>query len=203
MTEANRLKTELLSQIEALGPERALLPFSEASIDGNIRQLENVNPIPQPLHPSNSTSLLGDWLLVYASNGTVVTRPIAEITNTFGSAIAVKKVWQTLANDGREIAADNQALIELPLLGEYQLNAEGVWQPEADERTAQVTFKAFSLQATKFLGQPSGRLPALTIPVLEFFRNEALWITSYLDKDTRIGRGATGNLFVFRRRQGI
>ena len=199
MTKTNRLKTELFSQIEALGRERSLLPFSEASIDETIGRLENINPIPQPLHPDSFTSLLGDWQLIYASNGTVVTRPISEMTNTFGSAIAVKKVWQILASKNREITADNQALIELPLLGEYQLSAKGVWQPEPDERTAKVSFNAFSLQATKLLGQPRWSLPELTIPVLEFFRNEALWITSYLDENTRIGRGATGNLFVFRR----
>jgi hypothetical protein len=62
-----------------------------------------------------------------------------------------------------------------------------------------VTFDAFTVQATKFLGQPDWTLLELKIPVLEFLRNEALWITSYLDEDTRIGRGKTGNLFVFRR----
>ncbi|NJK50810.1 hypothetical protein HC931_24265 [Candidatus Gracilibacteria bacterium] len=42
-------------------------------------------------------------------------------------------------------------------------------------------------------------LPELKIPVLEFLKNEAMWKTSYLDRDMRIGRGVTGNLFVFRR----
>ncbi|MGF1478052.1 MAG: PAP/fibrillin family protein [Cyanophyceae cyanobacterium] len=198
MTEANQLKTELFYQIETLGPERSLLPFSEASIDDNIRRLENINPIPQPLRPSNSTALLGDWRLVYAANGTVVTRSMAEIANVFGSAIAVQ-IWQTLASQDRQITADNQALIELPLLGDYRLSAKGIWQPEPDERTAQVSFNTFSLQPTKFLGLPSSRLPALIIPILELFRNKALWITSYLDEDTRIGRGATGNMFVFKK----
>ena len=96
MTKTNRLKTELFSQIEALGRERSLLPFSEASIDETIGRLENINPIPQPLHPDNFTSLLGDWQLIYASNGTVVTRPISEMTNTFGSAIAVASLTVTL-----------------------------------------------------------------------------------------------------------
>jgi hypothetical protein len=29
-------------------------------------------------------------------------------------------------------------------------------------------------------------------------RNEAMWITSYLDEEIRVGLGAKGNLFVFR-----
>jgi hypothetical protein len=192
-------KTELFRQIEILGKERSLLPFSEATIDETIRQLESVNPIPQPLLPNNFPDLIGDWQLVYASNGTVITRPIAEFTSFLGSGIKVKKIWQSLLVEDRKITADNQALIELPLLGEYKLSAEGAWQPEPDKQTAKVTFDAFTARATKFLGQPNWILPELKIPVLDFLRNEALWITSYLDEDPRIGRGATGNLFVFRR----
>lgn len=199
MTINKDLKTQLFSQIEILGKEQSLLPFSDTSIDETIRQLENTNPISQPLLPDNLSSLVGDWQLVYASNGTVVTRPIAEITNFLGSGIKVKKIWQSLAVENSQIIADNQALIELPLLGEYKLSAEGIWRSEPDQQAAKVTFDAFTAQATKFLGQSDWTLPELKIPVLDILRNEALWITSYLDEDMRSGRGATGNLFVFRR----
>jgi hypothetical protein len=57
----------------------------------------------------------------------------------------------------------------------------------------------FSVQATKPLGISIWSLPELKIPVLEFLKKEALWTTSYLDSQIRVGRGATGNLFVFRR----
>ena len=189
------LKTELFRQIEILG-ERSLLPFSEASIDETISQLESTNPITQPLSTNNLSILVGDWQLVYASNGTVVTRPIAEMANILG-AIKVKKIWQSLAVKNGEITANNQASIEL--LGEYKLSAEGIWRSQADQQTAIVTFNSFTAQATKFLGQSNWSLPELKIPVLDFLKNKALWITSYLDEDMRIGRGATGNLFVFRR----
>ena len=200
MMQANQdLKTELLSQIEALGQQRSLVPFSETLIDEIIRKLEKINPITQPLQPSNFDSLLGEWQLIYASNGTVVTRPIAEITNILGSGIKVKRIWQSLTVKEQKITAYNKALIQIFLLGEYQLSAEGIWQPEPDELTAKVTFNTFSGQATQFLGQPSWTLPEVKIPILDFLRNEALWITSFLDEDMRIGRGATGNLFVFRK----
>ena len=189
------LKTELFRQIEILG-ERSLLPFSEASIDETISQLESTNPITQPLSTNNLSILVGDWQLVYASNGTVVTRPIAEMANILG-AIKVEKIWQSLAVKNGEITANNQASIEL--LGEYKLSAEGIWRSQADQQTAIVTFNSFTAQATKFLGQSNWSLPELKIPVLDFLKNKALWITSYLDEDMRIGRGATGNLFVFRR----
>ena len=198
MTQTNRdLKTKLFSQIEILGKEQSLLPFSDTSIDETIQQLEDTSPIPQPLLPDNLSSLVGDWQLVYASNGTVITRPIAEITSFLGSGIKVNKIWQSLAVENSQIKADNQALIELSLLGEYKLSAEGFWRSQPDKRSAMVSFDAFSAQAIEFLGQSDWTLPELKIPVLDFLRNEALWITSYLDEDLRIGRGTTGNLFVF------
>ncbi len=200
MTQASQdLKAQLFSQIEAVGQERSLLPFADTSIDQTIKQLEAINPTPQPLSSGSLNSLVGDWQLIYASNGTVVTRPIAELTSILGSAIKVTKIWQSLSSHNREIKANNQALIELALFGEYQLSAEGVWRSEADKRSAQVSFDAFVLQAIKFFGQPDWKLPEIKIPVLDILKNEALWITSYLDEDTRVGRGGTGNLFVFRR----
>ena len=192
------LKTQLFRKIEEIGKERSLLPFAEISIDKTITELEALNPTPQPLSSGSLDGLVGDWQLIYASNGTVVTRPIAEITEVLGSGIKVKKIWQSLSSHNGEIKANNQALIELALIGDYRLSAEGVWRAEADKRSAQVTFDAFVLQAIKFLGQPDWKFPELKIPVLDFLKNEALWITSYLDEDTRVGRGKTGNLFVFR-----
>ena len=130
---------------------QSLLPFSDTSIDETIQQLEDTNPIPQPLLPNNLSSLVGDWQLVYASNGTVVTRPISEITSFVGSGIKANKIWQSLAIGGLKITANNQALIEFPLLGEYKLSAEGTWRPELDQQAAKVTFNAFTTQAVKFL----------------------------------------------------
>ncbi|MEM8672353.1 MAG: hypothetical protein AAGF83_00560 [Cyanobacteria bacterium P01_G01_bin.67] len=41
------------------------------------------------------------------------------------------------------------------------------------------------------------RIEVATVNYSVKFENEALWITSYLDQDMIIGRGASGNLFVF------
>jgi hypothetical protein len=110
-------------------------------------------------------------------------------------------VWQRLIAGGtREIFASNSALLDLPLLGEWQLQADGVWMWGVDEQVAKVSFDSFSFQATKPFGLSGWNFPELKIPVLEFLRNEALWTTSYLDQEIRVGRGATGNLFVFRRK---
>jgi hypothetical protein len=193
------LKTELLQRVEAIGLQQALFPSDGEPIDEIVRQLESLNPIPRPLHLNHLPSLLGSWQLVYASKGTVVTRQLASIPD-FGGTINIKRVWQSLVAGGTgKISASNGAFLDLPLLGECRLQADGVWAWGADERMAKVTFDSFSMQATKLFGMESWSFPELKIPVLEFLRNEAEWTTSYLDQEIRVGRGATGNLFVFRR----
>jgi hypothetical protein len=194
------LKTQLLDSIQTLGQEESLFPSSKIEIDKIIQQLEQINPNPRPLQSETLPDLLGTWQLIYASNGTVMTRKIDSIGDLFKNTIKFKKIWQNLAVDRTgKIVADNNALIELWLFGEYRISADGFWNSEPDEQTAKVTFASFSFEATKFLGQSNWSLPELSIPIWEFLRNEALWVTSYLDDDVRIGRGATGNLFVFRR----
>lgn len=197
------LKTEFFQKVGALGLRRALFPSQEEPIDAIVQQLELINPIPYPLQPSHLPFLLGKWQLVYASQGTVVTRWFTSIPDA-GESINIKQVWQTLkAVSNEKIVVENGAVIDLPLLGEWSLGADGDWTSGANEQVAKVTFSAFSFQATKPFGQESWMLPELKIPVLEFLRNEALWTTSYLDRDIRVGRGATGNLFVFRRDSGF
>lgn len=193
------LKIGLLQRVEALGLQQALFPSDGREIDELVRQLESINPMPHPLQPASLPSLLGNWQLVYASKGTVVTRRLASMPD-FGQTIKIKRVWQTLAaGTSGKIVASNNAFLDLPLLGEWQLQAAGIWTWGADEQMAKVSFDSFSLQATKPFGIENWQFPELKIPVLEFLRNEAVWITSYLDEDMRVGRGATGNLFVFRR----
>ncbi|MBW4566040.1 MAG: PAP/fibrillin family protein [Mojavia pulchra JT2-VF2] len=193
------LKTELLQHIEILGMQQSLFPTSDEHVDRLVRQLERINPIPRPLQPQYFGSLFGNWQLVYASNGTVVTRQIAS-TPDFLGVIKIKRVWQRLvASHIETISASNEAKLELPVLGEWQLRADGHWKCGADEKTATVSFDLFSIQVIKPFGLSDLSLPELKIPVLEFLQKEALWITSYLDQEIRIGRGTTGNLFVFRR----
>jgi hypothetical protein len=185
------LKAELLQRLEAISLQQAIFPDPETAIDKIVLALEDINPTPQPL---NSNHLWGEWELIYASQGTVVTRQLVTIPDWMG--ININRVWQNLTiDDENQINTCNCALISLPVWGEWKVQADGKWAGGKDEKTAMVSFNAFSLQAT----QPFA-LPELKIPVLEFFRNEAVWITSYLDEEIRIGRGATGNLFVFRRK---
>ncbi|NJL48907.1 MAG: PAP fibrillin [Leptolyngbyaceae cyanobacterium SM2_5_2] len=194
-----QLKTNLLQQIQQLDQQEALRPSSHPEIDQLIYQLEGLNPISQPLHETHRPTLLGTWQLVYASRGTVVTRRIEE---NLPLPVEIRRLWQRLTaspQDNTPIAAENGVVLTLPLMGEITAIAQGSWQPYEEAESANVSFSAFSLQPTRFLGVNGFNLPKLTLSVLDFFRREALWITPYLDDDLRLGRGATGNLFVFRR----
>ena len=192
----NSLKTQLIEQVEALPLQQAIFPQSQPDIDKIIQQLEEINPNSQPLSSQNQALLSGSWQLIYASNGTVVTRQFAEIPDWTG--IKIKRVYQILNCSDIGIITSNCAEIELPLLGELKIQASGMWKCEEDKKTALVSFDAFGFQATKPLNL-SFDLPELKIPVIEALRNEAVWITSYLDAEIRVGRGKTGNLFLFRR----
>lgn len=89
------LKTELWQRVEALGIDRALLPSPAGPIDLIVQQLENINPIPRPLSCDLLPNLLGNWQLIYASNGTAVKRNLAPIFQ-IGEGIQIKQVRQKL-----------------------------------------------------------------------------------------------------------
>ena len=195
-----QLKTQLLQQINALEPGDAILPSEHPVIDQIICELETLTPIDQPLREEHWPLLLGSWALVYASRGTVVTRRSRQLP----LPVSIQRVWQRLTGIEEQgatgaIATENGAVLSLPFFGELTATAQGIWQPYDEGESARVSFGAFSVQATRLLGIAGLHLPQITVPVLEFLRQEALWITSYLDEDLRFGRVATGNLFVFRR----
>lgn len=194
-----QLKHQLLQQIDALETEAAILPGEHPDIDQMICELESLTPIDQPLRPEHWPMLLGSWAMVYASRGTVVTR---RINQPLPLPVGIQRVWQRLTRpegNGAAISTENGAVLSIPFLGELTATVQGIWQPYEEGESARVSFGAISVQATRILGIAGLHLPQITVPVLEFLRQEALWITSYLDEDLRFGRGATGNLFVFRR----
>jgi hypothetical protein len=176
------------------------LPNHHPAIDQVIRQLEDLNPILRPLQTANLSMLVGHWALVYA-----LAAPSSPVG--WGSRWGCGKFGfsgsgsscTSLATPDYPLATENGAVLMVPLLGEITTVAKGTWQPLRRSESARVSFGAFSLQPTGVLGTSDCNCPRLTVPVLEFLRREALWITSYLDEDLRFGRGATGNLFVFQR----
>ena len=190
------LKASLLEQIQQLDRQQALLPSSYPSIDTTVEQLESLTKVTQPLQPENWPALVGTWELLYASRGTVVTRRITSSMPFKLPKAIVKQVWQILLAKDAILVAENGANLEIPGLGCLWLLAKGTWNP-IDLQSAKVTFNEFVFQIRfQWL---SWTLPEIEIPVPQFWRREALWITSYLDENLRVGRGATGNLFVFKK----
>ena len=192
----NSLKTDLIQQLSALSFQKAIFPLGEPEIDNLIQKLEEINPISRPLNSQNQGLLSGTWKLIYASNGTVVTRKFAEIPDWTG--IKIKDVYQILNCSDIGIVTSYCGENELPMFGGLKIQASGIWKCQEDEQTALVSFDEFGFQSKKLFNLPFD-LPELKIPVLEFLRNEAVWITSYLDEEIRVGRGKTGNLFVFQK----
>ncbi|MGB5973470.1 MAG: PAP/fibrillin family protein, partial [Nodosilinea sp.] len=145
-----QLKTQLLHQIETLEPQEAILPAEHPAIDQIICELESLNPIDQPLQREHWPLLLGSWALVYASQGTVVTR---RFSRQMPLPINIKRVWQRLTNPeaavngvSGAIATENGAVLSLPF-GELTATAQGVWQPYEEGESARVSFGAFTVQA--------------------------------------------------------
>ena len=104
------LKTELLRRVEVLGQQQALFPSKGELLDEIVQQLEEINPISHPLRLDNLPTLIGDWQLIYASRGTVVTRSFASFPDW--AEIRIKHVWQSLiAGGNRKISASNGALL--------------------------------------------------------------------------------------------
>ncbi len=174
------LKANLWQQIEAIDLQTALFPIPNPEIDRLISQLEQINPTPHPLHPASQPLLGGEWDLVYASQGTVVTRKFQGIPAWTG--IQIQRVWQDLTfESSSQLKASNCAIFSTPVLGKLQIQANGdwFWENTADS-TVKVSFAAFCFQAIEVFGLPSVNLPELKIPVLEFLRNQAIWTTSYL-----------------------
>lgn len=88
------LKTEFFCKVEALGLRQALFPSQEEPVDAIVQQLELINPISSPLQPNHLPSLLGRWQLVYASQGTVVTRWFTSIAD-WSEGINIKQIQYT------------------------------------------------------------------------------------------------------------
>ena len=129
--------------------------------------------------------------------------------------------WQY---SGALLEAANSAIFGLGPLGSYEVGIQGRWLPEASQAGSmvQVAFDAFSVRLVGYLGLQlpaglpkvrchgahalygcrSGSLGSwaamqITIPING--QTTAEWCTPYADEEFRLGRGKSGNLFLFQR----
>lgn len=208
-TDRTSRKTRLWQAIADLGPQLALLPAAapevKAPIDQQVTALIADHPAVQALDWEHDRRILGSWELVYASRGTVVTRRLGASGDPSGDhPVTLLRIWQVLeAGENRDdrltLQAENGARLRIPWLGEVQLLALGNWAIAPDLAQAQVSFRMFSLQLMIGQGEHTWAGPILRLPVLPMWRRSALWRVVYLDDDTYVGEGSTGNRFLFRR----
>ncbi|KXZ55858.1 hypothetical protein GPECTOR_2g1409 [Gonium pectorale] len=189
--------------------------MTKAEIDRVLTRLEALNPVPTPLTtpeglPGVSPLLLGEWDLVYASNGTVVTRTApAQLLLTASQlpGVGLDEITQVLSlSETGALVASNTAVFGFGPLGSWRIGIEGVWRDAGDGRTARVLFDQVSVKPVGALGL---KAPAW-VPPLKLAtgglsgpgerRSGADWVTTFVDRDLRVGRGKTGNTFLFRRR---
>lgn len=197
VSDANRqfLKTELIRRIEGLSVRKALSSSPEPTVDEIVQQLEEVNPTPHPLSFESLPQIYGIWQVAYTSNETVVT----SATDTVQEGVLTNiEIWENLtAGSNSTIAACDYVLIEVASFAEWKIEVEGVWKFNEDEKTAVVRFSTFEFKQTKPFPFP---FFDLKIPIFEVFRNERVFVTTYLDEDMRIARVDNSSVFVFRKR---
>ena len=191
MSNENRLflKRELIRLIKNLTLQQAISTQREPRIDEIIRQLEEINPNPQPFTFENLPKLVGDWQMMYSTNQNYT--PLEVEVSTWDIAIDIRiRENLALSNTGI-IDSCGCVFIKLAAFAEWKMEVEGVWNIN-DYNSALVTLKTFAFQPTQPL-----ILPGLKIPIFDFFSTKKLSVTSYLDEDIRFGRDDTGTLFVF------
>eukprot|EP00879_Flechtneria_rotunda_P014535 GHRR01015190.1.p1 GENE.GHRR01015190.1~~GHRR01015190.1.p1 ORF type:complete len:273 (+),score=67.51 GHRR01015190.1:421-1239(+) len=228
-----------------------------------IGELELQNPFLAPLTASSDLTaadglqpvpeLLGQWDLVFASNGTVVTRTqfaqtIAAVTARL-PGVGLNDIIQTLYVDQSYpgvVCTINQADFRLGPLGTWRVSIKGSWKAAGSVQranTAMVVFDQLAVKLCGLWGLKLPHLPEIRVPIcssrgpstqstsqhtsqssmqtaqqnvqqhhpsLDPSQQHvqasklpsvgALWVTSFLDNTWRVGRGQSGNVFLFRRR---
>ncbi|GLC43895.1 hypothetical protein PLESTB_000920600 [Pleodorina starrii] len=214
-------KKELSFLLQSLGYPNTVLPGearAKSEIDRVLHRLEALTPAPEPLLwqqqpggvPGISPLLLGAWELVYASNGILVTRTApAELLRTASRlpGVGLSDISQVLSlNSSGSLVASNSAVFGFGPLGSWRVGIEGVWRDSGDGKTARVLFDQVSIKPDSAMGLPAPSwLPPLRLATGGTSgpgesRAGAPWITTFVDRDMRVGRGKEGEAFLFKRK---
>ena len=188
-----QLKRDLLAALAPLGAS-ALLPGAtgtgtdaRAALDLLLQRLELLTPTPEPLSPSAAPLLQRRWRLVYASNGTAVTRTVdggggIGLGPLLRGLVRFEAITQSVAAAGPldsgsapgsvSARSDSAADVRLPgPFGVVRLEAAGLWRlPTAIESSGglgcEVEFESFGVRPAEVLGMRlPEELPLLRIPV--------------------------------------
>jgi len=218
------IKEKLWWVVKGLGPTAAIVPGGEpirADIEQLLIQLEGITPLETPLNiefaadeqPITAAAkirskahpdLLGTWRLEYASNTQVVQKnamqhvlQLAEAVPGFGVSDVVQQLRED--SEGDQILTENTAVVGLGPFGSWQISVTGIWQDNGGGICAKAHFQSFCVRPVEIMGFSADALPEVRVPVPMELQAEVEWCTTYCDKEFRIGRGTSGNMFVFRK----
>ncbi len=124
-------------------------------------------------------------------------RPLAAAVSG-GGAVAGGGVAASVT--GVTLVTENSAMFSFGPLGSWRVTVQGTWVDNGGGMCAAAEFHSFAVQPVELWGVAVGSmLPEVAVPVPELLRSRSEWCTTYLDEDTRIGRGTGGAVFLFRR----
>eukprot|EP00878_Enallax_costatus_P012185 GHUV01012725.1.p1 GENE.GHUV01012725.1~~GHUV01012725.1.p1 ORF type:complete len:289 (+),score=79.69 GHUV01012725.1:91-957(+) len=163
----NEVKQQLLDVIEVLEQQNPYPNPLQASSRGQPEQEVGLHPVPE---------LLGDWDLVFASNGTVITRTqFAQALVLLARqlpGVGLKDIVQSLSQDSQNpgcVCSTNEAEFGFGPFGSWHIGIKGSWKyagPEQPADTALVQFDQFDIQLTGWLGLSlPQQLPQVSIPL--------------------------------------
>eukprot|EP00873_Tetraselmis_striata_P002500 jgi/Tetstr1/422764/TSEL_013561.t1 len=198
--EARSATSETVAQRAALKDKLWWVTPLNTDITGEELPITSISKVPSKAHPD----LLGQWRLEYTSNSQVVQRNVMQQVLQMAEAIpgfGVGDVMQQLKADveSDNIVTENTAVFGLGPFGSWQISVTGTWEDNGGGVCAKAFFRSFSVRPVEIMGFPASALPEVRVPVPTELQAEVEWCTTYCDKDFRIGRGTTGNLFVFRK----
>ena len=217
---AHELALRVLTAASNLPKEVALLPGDEPVRESIVRDILDMESTYEPESAAPTTPLEGRWALRFASNGTVVTRPLAAAGSALSRAsdvsssslppgVTIEDIVQTISATPTTTRVTNEATVSVGPIS-FRIVAEGPWEvspsassPSSSESESKLYFDEARFQVLGVFGTSTEswpQLPSLPIPFGDM--NKASWTTTYLDERVRVQRANTsGNLFVFEREE--
>eukprot|EP00798_Chlamydomonas_sp_ICE-L_P015219 gene15219-21298_t len=217
----------------ALGPISAVVPGGASPVreqlDRLIEQLEGISPTDKPLNvavdaarmatvnpvqprtPMPDPDLIGEWKLVYTSDGRVSSGDEGSAQNIFAQVVqladsipgfGMENVVQRLSVDPQTpgiVKTESSTVFSFGPLGSWQVRVEGSWRDQGGGMCASSSFETFSVRPVSILGVPFDNFPEVSAPVPKLLMFQSSSCTTYLDKDTRVSRDSDGSLSLFKK----
>ena len=135
---AHELALRVLTAASNLPKEVALLPGDEPVRESIVRDILDMESTYEPESAAPTTPLEGRWALRFASNGTVVTRPLAAAGSALSRAsdvsssslppgVTIEDIVQTISATPTTTRVTNEATVSVGPIS-FRIVAEGPWE---------------------------------------------------------------------------